>query len=52
MLDFPKYQEWHTTYIKLLEAEDSSKTVEDLQPGDKIKCDFDGMKFTAEIKVN
>lgn len=52
MLDFPDYGKWHTTYIKLLEAEDKSKTVENLQPGDKIKCDLGGMEFTADIKVN
>ncbi|PLB55485.1 hypothetical protein P170DRAFT_422027 [Aspergillus steynii IBT 23096] len=51
LLDFSTYLEWQSL-IKLLEPEDSSKTLHSLQPGDKIKCDVDGMKFTAEIKEN
>jgi hypothetical protein len=53
LLDFSKYPEWHTSsFIKLLEPEDSScQSLHSLQPGNKIKCDIDGMKFTAEIKV-
>ncbi|THC98885.1 hypothetical protein EYZ11_001663 [Aspergillus tanneri] len=51
LLDFSKYSEWQS-FIKLLEPEDSSKTLQSMEPGDKIKCDVDGMKFTAEIKEN
>ncbi|KAJ5288998.1 hypothetical protein N7478_002028 [Penicillium angulare] len=53
LLDFANYPEWQTSgLLRLLEPEDSSKTLPTLQPGDKIKCDVDGMKFTAEIKEN
>ncbi|PYI07146.1 hypothetical protein BO78DRAFT_313869 [Aspergillus sclerotiicarbonarius CBS 121057] len=52
LLDFSKYPEWHTSFIKLLQPEDESKSLRSLQPGDKVKCDIDGMKFTAEIKEN
>ncbi|KAJ5712294.1 hypothetical protein N7493_008762 [Penicillium malachiteum] len=53
LLDFEKYPNWQTSgLVRLLEPEDSSRTLDTLQPGDKIKCDIDGMKFTAEIKEN
>lgn len=52
LLDFKGYPEWQKSgLVRLLEPEDSSRTLPTLQPGDKIKCDIDGMKFTAEIKV-
>ncbi|KAJ5657586.1 uncharacterized protein N7484_001235 [Penicillium longicatenatum] len=52
LLDFASYPDWQTSgLVRLLEPEDSTKTLTTLQPGDKIKCDIDGMKFTAEIKV-
>ncbi|KAK1146341.1 hypothetical protein N8T08_003128 [Aspergillus melleus] len=51
LLDFSTYGEWQSL-IKLLEPEDNSKILQSLQPGDKVKCDVDGMKFTAEIKEN
>ncbi|PYH94061.1 hypothetical protein BO71DRAFT_326290 [Aspergillus ellipticus CBS 707.79] len=51
LLDFASYPQWHTSnLIRQLEPEDAAKTLVALQPGDKIKCDVDGMKFTAEIR--
>ncbi|OJJ74476.1 hypothetical protein ASPBRDRAFT_27504 [Aspergillus brasiliensis CBS 101740] len=52
LLDFSKYPEWHTSFIKLLKSNDETKALKSLLPGDKIQCDIDGMKFTAEIKEN
>ncbi|PWY89997.1 hypothetical protein BO70DRAFT_426397 [Aspergillus heteromorphus CBS 117.55] len=52
LLDFSKYPEWHTNFVKLLESEDNTRSLQSLEPGDKIKCDIDGMQFTAEIKEN
>ncbi|KAF3407906.1 hypothetical protein DPV78_001116 [Talaromyces pinophilus] len=49
LLDFSKYPQWHTALIKLLEPEDSSKSLSSLKPGDKVKCNIDGMKFVADI---
>lgn len=52
LLDFATYPYWQKSgLVRLLEPEDSTRTLATLQPGDKIKCDIDGMKFTAEIKV-
>ena len=52
LLDFSKYPQWHTALIKLLEPEDSSKSLSSLKPGDKVKCNIDGMKFVASITVS
>ncbi|KAJ5889653.1 hypothetical protein N7504_010463 [Penicillium tannophilum] len=53
LLDFATYPDWQESgLVRLLESEDSTQTLATLQPGDKIKCDIDGMKFTAEIKEN
>ncbi|EED13043.1 conserved hypothetical protein [Talaromyces stipitatus ATCC 10500] len=52
LLDFSKYPQWHTSLIKLLEPEDNSKSFSSLQPGDKIKCNIDGMEFVADIMAN
>lgn len=53
LLDFASYPDWQkSSLIRSLEPEDSTRTLATLQPGDKIKCDIDGMKFTAVIKVN
>ncbi|KAH8703433.1 hypothetical protein BGW36DRAFT_443635 [Talaromyces proteolyticus] len=52
LLDFSKYPQWHTTLIKLLNPEDSSKLLSALKPGDKVKCNFDDMKFVANITAN
>ncbi|RAK81555.1 SRPBCC domain-containing protein [Aspergillus fijiensis CBS 313.89] len=52
LLDFSRYSEWHTSIFHLLEAGDSTKTLETLEPGDVIRCDVDGMKFDAEITEN
>ncbi|KAJ5751682.1 hypothetical protein N7520_008599, partial [Penicillium odoratum] len=53
LLDFANYPDWQTSgLIRSLEPEDSAQTLATLQPGDKIKCDIDRMKFTAVIKEN
>lgn len=49
LLDFSRYSEWHTGYVKSIKSVDASN--DHLEPGDHIKCNLDGMKFTAKVTV-
>src|SRR4051812_33168275 len=51
LLDFARYPEWHTSFVSHIEPVKTAQSSHSLQPGDELKCDVYGTKFTALIKV-
>ena len=52
LLNFSTYPEWHTEWLKEIQAKDSNKTPQTLSSGDKIEVNIENFKFVAEVKVN
>lgn len=51
LLDFARYPEWHSSFVSHIEPLSTVQPSHSLQPGDELKCDIYGTKFTAVIKV-
>ncbi|KAF1840355.1 uncharacterized protein K460DRAFT_410947 [Cucurbitaria berberidis CBS 394.84] len=52
ILDFPRYPEWHTSFIKSLTPIPPSRSPFDLIPGDKLVAAFDGSTIEPVVLNN